>query len=121
MLVRAWIALEDGGLSTDAHAELIELGSWLGVSRSQQSSTHAAVAAAPGPHIWPHRYPRIADAIEIMSQGKHSATTKTRYAALNRIVARLNGRAAVQEAVTAERARRSLTALATALSDYDPF
>ena len=40
--------------------------------------------------------------IEIMNHGKHSATTKTRYAALNRIVARLNGRAAVLEAVTAD-------------------
>ena len=49
-----------------------------------------------------------------MSQGKHSATTKIRYAALNRIVARLSGRSAVVQAVTAERARRSLTALAAA-------
>ena len=112
-LVQAWIALEDAGLATDAHAELIELGSWLGVSRAQ-STTHTTVATALGPYIWPSRYPRLADAIEIMNQGKHIAVTKIRYAALNRVVARLNGQAAVEDAVTAERARRSLTALAAA-------
>ena len=91
MLVNAWIALEDAGEATsEVSSELAELGTWLGVTRAKQSSTYAAVAAALGPHIWPQRYSRVEDAIALMSQGKHSATTKIRYVVLNRIVARLS-------------------------------
>ena len=82
-------------------------GKWLDLSRVQ-SLSFPVLKAAMAARMYPSAYPRLQDAIMESNGGKHKSSTMAYYAKLNRVIARVGGLAALQDAVASERAWRAI-------------